>query len=68
MAYGLWPSPALQPKQGGDYDVFAVRVAGEDGKVYLSMLLHGAPPGQYSPAAVEAWKRLRLKYGMTVTF
>lgn len=54
-----------KPKQG-DYDLYATRFVGEGDKVVLSMLLHGAPAGQYDPDAVAAWEAIRAKHGDVV--
>ena len=50
--------------------MFGVRLSGEDSKVYLTMLLHGisSTPGQYDPAAVEAFQKLQAKYGEKLEF
>eukprot|EP00798_Chlamydomonas_sp_ICE-L_P020431 gene20431-27219_t len=58
-----------KPKHGGgDYDMYAVRLAGDDGKTYLSMLLAGSPPGQYTEGAVDKFMELREKYGEAIEF
>ena len=52
--------------KAGDYDIYATRFVGEGGRVLLSCILHGAPAGQYDPAALEAWAGLHAKWGDVV--
>ncbi|KXZ54826.1 hypothetical protein GPECTOR_4g897 [Gonium pectorale] len=58
---------AKSKAKAGDYDIYATRFYGEDGKVMLSTILHGSQ-GAYDPAAVQAWTSLASKYGDSVTF
>ncbi|KAG2434824.1 hypothetical protein HXX76_007709 [Chlamydomonas incerta] len=58
---------AKSKAKAGDYDVYATRFFGEDGKVMLSCVLHGNA-GQYDPKYVAAWSSLAQKYGDSVKF
>ncbi|KAG2490864.1 hypothetical protein HYH03_010782 [Edaphochlamys debaryana] len=58
---------AKSKAKAGDYDVYAIRFQGEEGKMLLTCLLHGQA-GVYQPAAVEAWKKLHEKYGDALDF
>ncbi|GLC41660.1 hypothetical protein PLESTB_000691500 [Pleodorina starrii] len=58
---------AKSKAKSGEYDIYATRFLGPDGKVLMSCLLHGSQ-GVYDPAAVEAWTSLANKYGESVTF
>ncbi|EFJ41219.1 hypothetical protein VOLCADRAFT_98770 [Volvox carteri f. nagariensis] len=58
---------AKSKAKSGEYDIYATRFLGPDGKVLMSCLLHGNQ-GVYDPSAVAAWTSLATKYGETVTF
>jgi hypothetical protein len=49
----------------GEWQVYAVRIAGSDGCGLLTALLHGQN-GNYDSEAVAAWTALQSKVGPTV--
>ncbi|PNH07604.1 hypothetical protein TSOC_005947, partial [Tetrabaena socialis] len=58
---------AKSKAKAGDYDLYATRFVGDEGRVLMSVILHGQQ-GAYEPAAVEAWGGLAAKYGESLKF